>query len=124
MRILLNIIWLIFGGFISALGFWIAGVVWCITVVGIPIGLQIFKISSIALNPFGKEIIDEGGTGSFLLNILWVVFFGFELALANAIIGLILCITIIGIPFGKQFFKIAKVALMPFVLRVVRTNYL
>ena len=124
MRILLNIIWLIFGGFISALGFWIAGVVWCITVVGIPIGLQIFKISSIALNPFGKEIIDEGGTGSFLLNILWVVFFGFELALANAIIGLILCITIIGIPFGKQFFKIAKVALMPFGLRVVRTNYL
>ena len=124
MRVLLNLLWIIFGGFISALGFWIAGIIWCITVVGIPVGVQCFKLSSISLNPFGKEIVDEGGAGSFLLNLLWIIFFGWELALTNAIIGLVLCITIIGIPFGKQFFKIAKVALFPFGKRVVRTNIL
>ena len=124
MRILLNILWIIFGGFISALGFWIAGIIWCITVVGIPVGVQCFKLSSISLNPFGKEIVDEGGAGSFLLNLLWIILFGWELALTNALIGLVLCITIIGIPFGKQFFKIAKVALFPFGKSVVRTHVL
>ena len=123
-RLLGNILWIIFGGFFSALGFWIAGAVWCITIIGIPVGKQCFKISSISLNPFGKEIIDEGGGGSLLLNILWVIFSGVELALMNAVIGLILCITIIGIPFGKQFFKIASVAFMPFGKKVVRTHIL
>ncbi len=124
MRILGNILWIIFGGFLSALGFWIAGLIWCITVVGIPVGLQCFKLSSISLNPFGKEIEDEGGTGSFLLNLIWIIFFGWELALGNAIIGILLCITIIGIPFGKQFFKIAQVALFPFGKKVVRKHVL
>ncbi|WP_022766148.1 YccF domain-containing protein [Butyrivibrio sp. XPD2006] len=122
MRILLNILWIICGGLVSALGFWIAGLLWCITVVGIPVGVQCFKLSSISLNPFGKEIIDDGGAGSVLLNLLWIILFGWELALTNAVIGLILCITIIGIPFGKQFFKIANVALFPFGKRVVRTH--
>ena len=124
MRILFNFLWLIFGGLFSAIGFWLAGVIWCITVVGIPIGLQCFKLSSISLNPFGKEVIDEGGAGSVLLNILWFFISGIELALTNALIGLILCVTIIGIPFGKQFFKIAKVALSPFGKKVVRTHVL
>jgi uncharacterized membrane protein YccF (DUF307 family) len=124
MRILLNILWIICGGLISALGFWLAGLIWCITVVGIPVGVQCFKLSSISLNPFGKEIVDDGGAGSVLLNLLWIILFGWELALTNAVIGLILCITIIGIPFGKQFFKIANVALFPFGKRVVRTHVL
>ncbi|WP_034446793.1 YccF domain-containing protein [Butyrivibrio sp. AE2032] len=124
MRILGNILWIIFGGFLSALGFWIAGLIWCITVIGIPVGLQCFKLSSISLNPFGKEIEDEGGAGSFLLNLIWIIFFGWELALGNAIMGIILCITIIGIPFGKQFFKIAQVALFPFGKKVVRKHVL
>ena len=124
MRILLNILWIIFGGFFSALGFWIAGAVWCITIIGIPVGKQCFKMSSIALNPFGKEVVDEGGTGSFILNLFWILLFGWELALENAIFGLILCITIVGIPFGKQFFKIAQVALFPFGKRIVRTHVL
>ena len=124
MRLLLNILWLIFGGLISALGWVLTGVVWCITVIGIPVGLQCFKLASISLNPFGKEIVNEGGAGSFLLNILWLIISGWELALANFILGCILCITIIGIPWGKQYFKIAKVALMPFGATVVRTHVL
>ncbi|WP_026527154.1 YccF domain-containing protein [Butyrivibrio sp. VCD2006] len=124
MRILTNIIWIILGGFASALGWWITGILWCITVVGIPVGLQCFKLSSISLNPFGKEIIDEGGAGSCLLNVLWIIFGGIELALGNFLLGCLLCITIIGIPFGKQFFKIAKIAIAPFGMRIERTHYL
>ena len=114
MRILGNILWIIFGGFFSALGWWIAGLLWCITVVGIPIGVQCFKLSSISLNPFGKEVRYEGGAVSFLLNVVWFIFSGIELAIENFLIGLIFCITIVGIPFGKQYFKIAKLSLCPF----------
>ena len=115
MRILLNLLWIIFGGLLSAIGWVLAGCLWCITVVGIPVGVQCFKLASISLNPFGKEIVyEKTGAGSMLLNILWLIISGWELALGNAILGVILCITIIGIPWGKQYFKIAKVALMPF----------
>jgi len=115
LRLLLNLLWIIFGGLLSALGWVLAGCLWCITVIGIPVGLQCFKLASISLNPFGKEIVyEDTGVGSFLLNILWLLISGWELALGNAILGIILCITIIGIPWGKQYFKIAKVALMPF----------
>ena len=114
MRFFGNIIWILCGGLLSALGWWIVGLLWCCTVVGIPVGLQCFKLSSISLNPFGKEIVDEGGAVSLLLNILWICLSGIELAIANAVIGCIFCITIIGIPFGKQFFKIAKLSLAPF----------
>ena len=124
MRILLNIVWIILGGLVSALGWVIAGLLWCITVIGIPIGLQCFKLASISLNPFGKEVRNEGGAGSLLLNILWLIFGGLALAVSNAIWGLILCITIIGIPFGRQFFKIAKVALTPFGAVVEREHIL
>ena len=120
MRILGNIIWIICGGLLSAIGWWLAGVLWCITVVGIPVGLQCFKLSSISLNPFGKEIVDEGGAVSCLLNVIWFFVSGLELALGNLMIGIILCITIVGIPFGKQFFKIARLALFPFGARVVK----
>ena len=120
MRILGNIIWIL----LSAIGWWIMGILWCITVVGIPVGVQCFKLSSISLNPFGKKIVNDGGTVSFLLNILWLIISGWELALGNAIIGCLFCITIVGIPFGKQFFKIAKVALMPFGAKVEREHYL
>ena len=104
MRLLGNLIWILFGGLLSAIAWWITGILWCITVVGIPVGIQCFKLSSISLNPFGKEVINDGGAGSLLLNILWIILSGWELALGNAIIGCIFCITIVGIPFGKQFF--------------------
>ncbi len=124
MRILGNFIWIIFGGLISALGWLITGCLWCITIIGIPVGLQCFKLSSISLNPFGKEIKYDGGAVSFILNVIWFFFGGIELAITNFLFGVIFCITIIGIPFGKQFFKIAKLALMPFGAKVERVNYL
>ncbi len=124
MRILGNILWIIFGGLISWLGWILAGCIWCITVIGIPVGLQCFKLASISLNPFGKEVENDGSVSSFVLNILWFLISGIELAVVNFLLGCVLCITIIGIPFGKQYFKIAKVALMPFGSSVVRTHYL
>ena len=124
MRIIANFLWIICGGLISAVGWILAGCIWCITIVGIPIGLQCFKLSSISLNPFGKEVRYEGGAVSFLVNVIWMIVSGWELALANFILGCILCITIIGIPWGKQFFKIAKLALAPFGAVVERTHVL
>ncbi len=109
-----NILWILFGGFISWLLWIISGVIWCVTVIGIPVGLQCFKFASISLDPFGKRIVYGGGAGSFLLNVLWFLLSGIEMAAVNFVIGLLLCITVIGIPFGKQFFKIAKLALAPF----------
>ena len=123
MRIILNLLWLIFGGLLSALGWIVTGCLWCITLVGIPVGIQCFKLASISLNPFGKEIVYENeGPVSLLLNILWIIFGGIEMAIGNAIIGAILCITIVGIPWGKQYFKIAKPSLMPFGAQVVRNH--
>ena len=118
-----NLIWIICGGLFSAIGWWLAGILWCITIVGIPVGLQCFKMSSLSLNPFGKEVIDEGGAVSCLLNIIWFFVSGLELAIGNFIIGCILCVTIFGIPFGMQFFKIARLALFPFGARIVKITY-
>lgn len=114
MRLLGNILWFIFGGFISGLGWIIAGIIWCVTIVGIPIGMQCFKLSMLSFFPFGKEVDYEGGAFSFIVNIFWFLISGLELAICNFIWGCILCCTIIGIPFGKQFFKIAKLSLAPF----------
>lgn len=109
-----NIIWFICGGFISGLTWLLAGCLWCITIVGIPIGIQCFKFAGLSFFPFGKEVKYGGGAGSLLLNILWLLFSGIILAIESAVFGAFLCITIIGIPFGLQHFKIAKLALMPF----------
>lgn len=110
-----NIIWMIFGGFFNALGWLFWGVIWCLTIVGIPVGLQCFKLAGLQLAPFGKEIVTvNDGTSHFILNILWIVFGGFTLALANLISAVIFAITIIGIPFAIQSLKLAKLSLMPF----------
>ena len=119
MHVIGNILWIILGGFLSALGWCIAGCIWCVTVVGIPVGVQCFKLASISFNPFGKEIVYDGGAVSFLLNVVWFLISGLELAICNFLWGCILCVTIVGIPFGKQFFKIAKLALTPFGAKVV-----
>lgn len=114
-----NLLWLIFGGFVSGLTWLLIGCLWCITIVGIPIGLQCFKFASLAFFPFGKEVNYGGGVGSLLLNIVWLLVSGIPLAIESALMGALLCITIIGIPFGIQHFKIAKLALMPFGASVV-----
>ncbi|MEM5767286.1 MAG: YccF domain-containing protein, partial [Bacillota bacterium] len=92
----------------------------CVTIVGIPVGLQCFKLASLSFFPFGKEVVYEGGAVSLILNILWLIFGGIELACIAALNGLLLCITIIGMPFGLQCFKLAKLALMPFGAVIVR----
>ncbi len=119
MSLLGNIIWIIFGGLLSAIGWLIAGFLCCITIIGIPFGLQCFKIAALVLAPFGKEIeLGEFGFGGAIGNIIWIIFLGWELAVSHAIAGLIFSITIIGIPFGKQHFKLAGLALLPFGARI------
>jgi len=109
-----NFLWIIFGGIWQALLWCLAGIFWCITIVGIPIGRQCFKLAGLTLAPFGKEVVYGGGAPSIIANIFWLLITGIPLAIAAAINGLLLCITIIGIPFGLQCFKIAKLSLMPF----------
>ena len=119
MGILGNIIWFIFGGIFAGLGWYLVGLLWCVTIIGIPVGMQCFKFGTLSFFPFGKEIQYGGGAGKFLLNILWLIFGGFELAVTHVVFGIILCCTIIGIPFGIQHFKLAKLALLPFGAEVV-----
>ena len=114
MRLIGNIIWLIFNGWWMALGNFLIGCLWCITIVGIPIGVQCFKFASLSFFPFGKDVKYGGGAASFLLNIVWLLLTGLPMALEHLFLGAVLCITIIGIPFGLQHFKLAKLALMPF----------
>ena len=112
-----NIIWLIFGGFIAALGYFIGGLVLCITIVGIPFGFQCFKIGVFVLRPFGLQAVStesSAGCLSVLLNIIWIICGGFATALAHLTFGAVLCLTIIGIPFGLQHFKLIEISLMPF----------
>jgi uncharacterized membrane protein YccF (DUF307 family) len=90
------------------------GLLWCVSIVGIPVGLQCFKFAQLAFFPFGKEVRFGGGAVSLILNVLWLIFGGLALAAEAAVIGLLFCVTIIGIPFGLQCFKIAKLALLPF----------
>lgn len=109
-----NILWFIFCGFWQGLSWTIAGLFWCITIVGIPIGMQCFKLASLVFFPFGKDVIYGGGAMSLIANIFWIIISGIPLALASVLNGIILCCTIIGIPFGLQCFKFAKLSLMPF----------
>lgn len=109
-----NLLWFVFGGLLLGVSWLAVGVLWCVTIVGIPVGLQCFKFAELSFSPFGREIVYGGGVGSFLLNLLWLVFGGLALAAEAAVIGLLLCVTVVGIPFGLQCFKLAKLALMPF----------
>ena len=120
MRMMGNLVWFVFGGAITGILWGIAGVLWAFTVIGIPISKQCFKISWLCFCPFGKTVIFNGGVGSFLLNMIWIATTGWELAVEATVIGIIFCITIVGIPFGKQYFKIARLALTPFGSEVTR----
>lgn len=115
-----NLLWFILGGFISGLSWICSGLIWCITIIGIPIGLQCFKFASLAFLPFGKDVQFGGGAGSLIINIFWLIISGIALATEHMICGLIMCITIIGIPFGLQHFKLSKLALMPFGATIVQ----
>lgn len=114
MRFIGNFFWFLLGGLILGVFWSLAGLVWCITIIGIPWGIQCFKFAKLAFFPFGKEIVFGTGAGSILLNILWLLISGVELAAIAAVIGVVFCVTIVGIPFGLQCFKFAGLALLPF----------
>jgi uncharacterized membrane protein YccF (DUF307 family) len=117
MKIFGNIIWLVFGGIFIFFEYLVSGFLLCLTIIGIPFGLQIFKLAFVALWPFGRKIENNPNSNGCLnvfMNIIWLLFGGIWIALSHAVIGLILAITIIGIPFAIQHFKLAGVALSPF----------
>ena len=117
--LLANIIWFIFGGWYIGLSWLALGVIWCCTIIGIPYGIQCFKFAKLSTCPFGKEVAYGTSTGSFIMNIIWILLTGVPMAIEHAVTGLALCCTIIGIPFGLQHFKMAKLAFMPFGASVV-----
>ncbi len=117
MRLLGNILWIITGGFITSALYFLGGLILCITIIGIPFGVQVFKIAELALMPFGKQVTNtdkSDGCLTVFMNILWIFIIGLKTATCHIVFGAILCITIIGIPFGKQHFKLAALALIPF----------
>ena len=113
-----NAIWFLCCGLWQGVSWSVMGLLWCITIVGIPIGKQCFKIASLVFCPFGKEVHYGGGFFSLIANIFWVIISGIPLAIVALVNGLVLCITIIGIPFGLQCFKFAKLAFSPFGAKV------
>ena len=113
MSFLGNLLWFILGGLFAAILWFFIGIILCITIIGIPLGRQCFKMSSLVISPFGKAVYTNFASHP-IANILWLILVGWEMFLLNAVIGIVLCITIIGIPFGKQWFKIANLSLLPF----------
>jgi len=117
MSLLGNILWLLFGGLLTAIEYFIASILLIITIVGIPFGLQTMKIGVLALWPFGSKVVDKPQTSGCLstfMNIIWIFIGGIWISLSHLIWGVILAITIIGIPFARQHFKMAHIALVPF----------
>lgn len=117
MKFLGNIIWLIFGGLLTSVEYFASSLLLMITIVGIPFGFQTLKLGMLALWPFGSRVEDNGNSGgclSILMNVIWICIGGFWICLTHLGFGLLLCITIIGIPFGRQHFKMAALALAPF----------
>ena len=122
MNFLGNLIWLIFGGLFSALGYFFGGIVLCITIVGIPFGLQCFKLAGLVLWPFGKQVVSstaQTGCLSILANIIWIIVGGIAVTVNHLIMGIILYISIIGIPWGRQHFKLLEISLLPFGKKVI-----
>jgi uncharacterized membrane protein YccF (DUF307 family) len=117
MTLLGNLIWLLFGGLLSGLAWILAGLVLCLTIVGIPFGVQAMKIGAATLAPFGREVVELPASHTTLrivFNLVWIVLFGWELAIAHLVWACVLAVTIVGIPFAKQHVKLIPLALMPF----------
>jgi uncharacterized membrane protein YccF (DUF307 family) len=114
-RTLGNLLWLILAGIWLALGYVVAGLIMFITIIGVPFGIASFRIAGYVLWPFGRTVVKKPGAGvpSFVGNVLWLIFGGLELVLAHLIVGVVLCLTIIGIPLGVVSFKMANLAFSP-----------
>lgn len=125
MRLLGNLIWIIFGGFVIAVEYVISSVGMMVTIVGIPFGLQSLKLAEVALFPFNKKVVpaySSTGCISFIMNVIWFFIGGLPIALTHLLFGLLFTITIVGIPFGNQHFKLMRLAFTPFGKRIVNTN--
>lgn len=117
MSLLGNVLWLLLGGLVAGLGYLLGGVLLCVTIVGIPFGLQAMKLGMATFAPFGKVVVTKpGGDGCLpvVFNVLWIALFGWEIALAHLISAALLAITIVGIPFAAQHVKLIPLALLPF----------
>ena len=117
MKFIGNIFWMLLGGILISVYYAVMGLLFCITIIGIPFGVQLFKIAGFALWPFGHQVTagsNDTSILSILMNIIWIIFGGIEIALLHAGFGIFFCITLIGIPFGLQHFKMALLALAPF----------
>ncbi|MBQ9398138.1 MAG: YccF domain-containing protein [Bacteroidales bacterium] len=117
MNTLGNLAWLLLGGILVAIIYFLVGLLMCITIIGIPFGLQLFKLGRYALSPFGYEIVDgpgEPGCLSIVMNLIWILLGWWEIAVIHLVFGLILCITIVGIPFGFRHFRMALGSIFPF----------
>jgi len=124
MKTILNVIWLVLCGLWMFLGYFLAGLVLCITVIGIPFGIAAFRIGIYALWPFGYTAVDrrDAGGGSLIGNVLWLILAGWWLAIGHLVTGVLLCLTIIGIPFGLANFKLIPLSLMPLGKEIVPTD--
>ena len=117
MKFLGNILWLVLGGLLVAFYYWIVGLLTCITIIGIPFGIQLIKMGTFALWPFGHEVTSgpsDSGCLAIIMNVIWILIGGVEIAVLHLTFGVLCCVTIVGIPFGLQHFKMAFLALVPF----------
>jgi uncharacterized membrane protein YccF (DUF307 family) len=117
MNLLLNIFWLILGGFIVVIAYLLGGILLCVTIIGIPFGIQCFKLAGLALMPFGREIREKeppGGALAVIMNVIWIILPGLELAVFHLVMALLFAITIIGLPLAAQHLKMTRLAILPF----------
>ena len=121
MRVLLNVIWLVFGGLWLALGYAVVAIVMCILIITIPFGIAAFRIALFCLWPFGRTLIrrDDAGAASVIGNVIWFILAGWWLAIGHLVTGVLMCLTIIGIPLGLANFKLIPVSLVPFGREIV-----
>ena len=121
MKFVGNLLWLVLAGIWLAIGYVVAGLLMCVTVIGIPFGMQAFKLAGYSLWPFGRTVVDKptSGTASAVGNVLWLILAGIWLAIGHLITGVLLCLTVIGIPLGVANFKLVPLALMPFGKEIV-----
>lgn len=121
MRLILNLIWLVLAGFWLALLYVLLGILACVLIITIPFGLACFRIAAFALWPFGRRIVRRPGAGapSLIGNIIWIILFGWELALTHLVTGIALCLTVIGIPLGLANLKLIAVSLLPLGTEIV-----
>ena len=126
MRLILNLLWLVLAGLWMFLAYTLVGVLWCITIIGIPFGIASFRIGLFALWPFGRTVVKKPGAGapSGIGNVIWFILSGVWLAIGHAVTGALLCITVIGIPLGLANFKLIPVSLFPLGKDIVSTKSL